>query len=141
LNSEIQTNCPTLPSEIGQSASLVKRITAQDVRQFAELSLDANPIHLDEEYAKTTRFGRPIAQGIYVASFLSAVLANELPGPGTIYLGQELNFKRPVFIGDIITATVTILDFPKPTLIKLSTVCTNQEGKIVIDGFALVKKE
>ena len=126
---------------MGSSASISKKIIIDDLRKFADLSLDENPIHTDEEYAKSTIFKKPIAHGLYIGSFISAVLANKLPGPGTIYLKQELNFKRPVFVGDTITATVTLLENPKPTIYRLSTVCTNQENQIVIEGFALVKKD
>jgi 3-hydroxybutyryl-CoA dehydratase len=125
--------------QLGQSAFVSKQILLSDLIAFSDLSLDTNPIHIDEEYAKTTQFGRPIAQGLYVASLISAVLANQLPGPGTIYLGQELSFKKPVFVGDTVTATVTVTEILKPGLIRLSTICSNQNGEVVIQGSALVK--
>lgn len=125
---------------IGQRASLTKIISGDDVKHFAEISMDHNPIHLDEEYAKTTIFGRKIVHGFLVGSFISAVLANKLPGHGSIYLNQEMNFKRPVFIGDEITAEVEIIEIIKPTIYKLATKCVNQNGEVVIDGFAVIKK-
>lgn len=125
---------------IGQRASLTKIISGDDVKHFAEISMDHNPIHLDEEYAKTTIFGRKIVHGFLVGSFISAVLANKLPGHGSIYLNQEMNFKKPVFIGDEITAEVEIIEIIKPTIYKLATKCVNQNGEVVIDGFAVIKK-
>lgn len=125
---------------IGQKASLRKVITQEDVIRFSEISMDSNPIHLDDEYAKTTIFGRKIVHGFLVGSFISAVLANKLPGHGSIYLNQEMNFKKPVFIGDEITAEVEVVEIIKPTIYKLATKCMNQNGDIVIDGFAFIKK-
>lgn len=122
----------------GTTASLSKEIKDLDLKSFAELSMDNNPIHLDEEFAKTTVFKNRIAHGAFVSSFISAVIANKLPGKGTIYLAQNTNFKKPVFLGDVITATVEIIDCPKPGIFKLRTFCTNQNQEIVIDGDALV---
>ena len=124
---------------VGDSAHLSKRITARDIEAFAELSLDRNPIHLDEAYAATTPFGKRIAHGYYVSSFISAVIGGQLPGPGSIYLTQELAFKAPVFIDDVVTATVEVVEIPKPGRFLLSTRCTNQHGDLVIDGQALIK--
>lgn len=125
-------------SPVGLVKSISKTITAEDIEKFAELSLDSNPIHLDESFAEATVFKKRIAHGAYVASFISAVIANKLPGNGSIYLKQESNFKKPVFIGDIITASVEIIDTPKPGVFVLSTRCTNQNGEVVIDGQAVV---
>jgi len=124
---------------IGDSASLCKTISAASNAAFAGLSLDHNPIHLDEAFAATTRFGRCIAHGMHVASLISAVLANRVPGPGTIYLSQQLSFKAPVFVGDEVTATVTVVESPRPTIYRVQTVVTNQRGEVVIDGEAVVK--
>ncbi len=126
--------------QIGATASISKKITEEDLATFANLSMDTNPIHLNEEFAKNSPFGRPIAHGLYVASFISAVIANHLPGPGSIYLKQEIAFKKPVFLGDTVTAMVTITEFPKPSLIRLSTTCTNQNSEIVIEEIALIKR-
>ncbi len=126
--------------KVGQRASIQKTFTGSDVEAFAQVSMDTNPIHLDEEYAKTTVFGRRIVHGILTSGLISAVLANKLPGPGTIYLGQELRFTAPVFLGDTITAEVEIAEIREDKkIIKLNTTCTNQDGKAVITGLATVK--
>lgn len=124
---------------IGDSASRSKTITEVDVQTFAAVSGDENPIHLDEEFAATTRFKKRIVHGMLSASLISAVLANDLPGQGSIYLGQTLKFVAPVFIGDEITARVTVMSVrdDKP-IAKLETVCVNQRDEIVIKGEATV---
>src|SRR5260221_2475452 len=94
--------------EIGMKASRTQTITAEDVAAFAKITGDNNPVHLDEAYAKTTRFGRRIAHGIFGASIISAVLADDLPRPGTGYMRQSVDFQAPVYIGDTITASVKI---------------------------------
>lgn len=125
--------------EIGMKASRTQTITAEDVAAFAKITGDNNPVHLDEAYAKTTRFGRRIAHGIFSASIISAVLANDLPGPGTVYMRQTLDFKAPVYIGDTITATVEITDFRALSRIAtLKTTCMNQLGTVVVEGEAVV---
>lgn len=123
----------------GDTASLSKTIGDDDIRAFAEASGDHNPLHLDEEFAKHTRFGRRIAHGMLSASLISAVIANDLPGEGSIYLGQTLQFVAPVFLDDTVTArvTVTAIREDKPIL-KLETVCTNQRNEVVIRGEATV---
>jgi acyl dehydratase len=109
------------------------------VRTFAELTGDTNPVHLDEEYAATTPFGRRIAHGMIAAGLISATLANDLPGPGTVYLGQDLKFRGPVFLDDTVTVKVEVVKVrdDKP-IVTLSTVCTNQDGEVVLDGEAVV---
>jgi 3-hydroxybutyryl-CoA dehydratase len=125
--------------EVGARASRTKTITDADIRAFAAASGDTNSIHLDEEYAKTTRFGRRIAHGMLTASLISAVLGNDLPGSGTIYLSQTLAFKAPVYLGDTITATVEVTAFRSDKRITtLRTTCTNQEGTLVLEGEAVV---
>ena len=123
----------------GDTASITKTITDEDIRKFADASGDHNPLHLDEEFAKTTRFGRRIAHGMLSASLISAVIAGELPGEGSIYLAQTLQFVAPVFPDDIVTAKVTIVSQreDKP-IVKLATLCTNQHGEVVIKGEATV---
>ena len=123
----------------GDSAEVSKTITEEDVRAFAELTGDRNPVHLDEEYASTTRFGRRIAHGMLGASLVSAVIANELPGRGSVYLSQTLRFTAPVFLGDTVTARVTVTRVreDKP-VVTLETVCTNQRGERVVEGEAVV---
>ena len=126
--------------KIGQKASVQKTFTAADVTAFAGISLDVNPIHMSDKYAKSTIFGKRIVHGILTSGLISAVLANKLPGPGTIYLGQELKFTAPVYLGDDITATVEIVEIREDKkIIKLDTTCYNQDGKKVITGLATVK--
>lgn len=126
--------------KIGQKASIQKTFTAADVTAFAGVSLDVNPIHMSAGYAKNTIFGKQIVHGMLTASLISAVLGIQLPGPGTIYLGQELRFSAPVYLGDDITAEVEIIELrPEKKVVRLNTTCTNQDGKIVISGVATVK--
>jgi 3-hydroxybutyryl-CoA dehydratase len=124
---------------VGDSAEVSKTITDEDVRAFAELTGDRNPIHLDESYAATTRFGRRIAHGMLGASLISTVLASELPGPGSVYLSQTLRFTAPVYLDDIVTARVTVKHVreDKP-VVTLETVCVNQRGERVVEGEAVV---
>ena len=125
--------------KIGDAATRVKTITDEDIRAFAELAGDHNPVHLDDEYAAGTRFGRRIAHGMLAASLISATLANELPGRGTVYLSQSLRFIAPVFPGDTVTARVAVVRVreDKP-IVTLETVCTNQRGEKLIEGEAVV---
>lgn len=126
--------------QIGQKASVQKTFTVADVTAFAGISLDVNPIHMSDKYAEGTIFGKRIVHGILTSGLISAVLANKLPGPGTIYLGQELRFTSPVYLGDDITAEVEIVELREDKkIVKLSTTCTNQDGKKVITGLATVK--
>ncbi len=126
--------------QIGMSAQTTKTITETDVVLFAGLSTDINPLHINEEYAKTTVFGGRIAHGILVSGLISATLANKLPGPGCIYLGQDLKFTAPVRIGDTITATVEIASLREDKkIVTLTTTCTNQKGDVVIQGSAVLK--
>ncbi|MBI5929560.1 MAG: MaoC family dehydratase [Chloroflexi bacterium] len=124
----------------GMSANRTKTFSDEDVRLFAQLTGDTNPVHLDATYAATTVFGRRIVHGMLTSALISAVLANDLPGPGTIYLGQNLKFKKPVFIGDTITATVIISQVrAERKIVTFETTCTNQNGEVVIEGEATVK--
>ena len=125
--------------KIGDSASTVKTIGESDVYLFAGITGDLNPAHTDEVSASKTPFGGRIAHGILSAGFISAVLGMKLPGPGTIYLGQELKFTKPVHIGDTITATATVSEIvAEKNIVKLETICTNQNGDVVIKGMATV---
>ncbi|HKG47759.1 MAG TPA: MaoC family dehydratase [Pyrinomonadaceae bacterium] len=124
---------------VGDSAEVTKTIEQSDIDAFARVTGDHNPVHVDEEFAKTTRFGRRIAHGMLTASLISAVLANKLPGEGSVYLGQTLKFVAPVFPGDEVTARVTVKEIreDKP-VVKLETICVNQRGEVVIRGEATV---
>ncbi len=127
--------------EIGKTASYTRIITEKDINAFAEISGDFNAIHVDEEAAKKSVFGRRIAHGMLSASFISAVLGMYLPGEGAIYLGQNLKFLKPVDIGDEITAKVMVAETvnAEKGIYKLTTQCSNQKGEMVIDGEATVK--
>jgi phosphotransacetylase/acyl dehydratase len=125
---------------IGDSASLSRTVTQQDIELFAVVSGDVNPAHMDPAFADTDMFHRIIAQGILEAGLISAVLGTELPGPGTIYLGQDLRFLHPVSIGDRITATLTVTEkHPEKGDLVLDCRCTNQDGELVISGTAHVR--
>jgi 3-hydroxybutyryl-CoA dehydratase len=122
----------------GMTATFAKTITEADIVLFASASGDNNAMHINEEFARTTQFKGRIAHGMLTASVISAAIAGRLPGPGTIYLGQNLRFKAPVRPGDTVHATVTVQDLmPEKRRVSLSTVCT-VDGKVVIDGDALV---
>lgn len=126
--------------EIGQKARLSKTITDADVRAFAQLSLDTNPVHLDEEYAQASLFGQRISHGMLYGSLISAVLGTQLPGPGAIYMGQTFKFLKPVFLNDTITAEVEVLTLNEDKHIAtLQTTCINQDGKLVLTGEATMK--
>lgn len=125
--------------QIGDSASFSKTVTESDIILYAGISGDFNPAHIDAEHAKTTMFGQRIAHGMLSAGFISNVLGNQLPGPGTIYLAQELKFVKPVFIGDTVTATATVTErIEEKNRLKLETVVVNQRGETVITGTATV---
>lgn len=125
--------------ELGDSASLVRQLTQEDIQLFAISSGDVNPAHLDVEYAEKSFFHKIIGHGMWTGALISTVLGTELPGPGTIYLGQSLKFLRPVAIGDQVTVKLTVVKkyIRKPILI-LSCICTNQHEKVVVSGFAKV---
>jgi 3-hydroxybutyryl-CoA dehydratase len=124
---------------VGDTAKFSKTISDSDVYLFAGVTGDFNPAHVDEEYAKNTYFKTRIAHGMLTASFISTVIGTMLPGPGTIYMQQAVKFLAPVHIGDTITACAEIseIDMDKKK-VRLKTVCTNQKGKTVVDGEALV---
>lgn len=123
---------------VGQVAEITRVVGTADIEAFAQISGDNNPLHLDDAYARGTTFGGRIAHGMLSAAYLSAVMGTRLPGPGAIYLTQSLRFRRPVRIGDAVTARVTVkaLDTAKGHA-TLSTVC-QVNGKTVVDGEAVV---
>jgi acyl dehydratase len=124
---------------IGDKFSATREITDELIRQFAELSGDYNPIHLDEEFAKTTRFGRRIAHGMLSGAFISAVLGYEFKERKIVYLSQTMKFTAPAYLGDMITTTamVTKIREDKP-IVTLETLCTNQNGDVTVRGEAAV---
>ena len=124
---------------LGQSASMSKTVTEYDVYSFAGITGDFTTEQVNAVEEERGMFKGRIAHGMLSAGFISAVLAMKLPGPGTIYLGQELKFTKPVRIGDTVTATVTVSELlPEKNIAKLYTVCTNQHGDVVITGTATV---
>lgn len=125
---------------VGQSASISRRFTTQDVEMFSDLCMDKNPVHLDEEYARNSAFGNRIVYGFLTASLFSGIIGSILPGKGSIYLNQNMNFRKPVYHNDLLTATCTIINIreDKP-IVTLETICRNEAGDIVVDGTALIK--
>ena len=127
---------------VGERASLTKTVTESDVTTFADLIGDHNPIHTDEEYARQSRFGRRVAHGVFAGGLISAVLGNKLPGPGSIYLSQQLEFLAPVFIGDTITAVVEVVSWrPEKRIITFKTDAYNQEEERVVTGQSVLMVE
>lgn len=123
---------------IGQKVSFSKTVTEQDVLAFSDLIGDKNPIHIDEAYAKQTRFGARIAHGAFTFGVISAAIGNKLPGNGSVYMSQSIKFLRPVFFGDTITATVEIIAIrPDKGIVTQRTTCMNQHGETIADGEAV----
>ena len=123
---------------IGDYAEATKMFTEAEVNMFAEISGDHNPAHVDEAYAQTTIFKTRIVHGMLTSGLISSVLGTKLPGTGTIYMSQDLKFLAPVYFGDQITARVEVVEIIEGKRVKLRTTCTNQDGKLVIDGVACV---
>ena len=124
---------------IGDKDYFEKTISESDVYLYAGITGDLNPAHINQRVAETTMFKGRIAHGMLTAGFVSAVLGTKLPGPGTIYLGQELRFTAPVRFGDTIKAEVEVIEkFDEKNIMKLSTTCTNQDGVVVLKGVATV---
>ncbi|VEF48137.1 maoC family protein [Bacillus freudenreichii] len=125
---------------VGQKAQFSRTITESDLVQFAGLSGDFNPIHVDRQYAEGTFFGERISHGLLTASFLSRLLGMQLPGPGSVYVSQTLKFTKPVYIGDTITAKAEIIEVNNNRrLVTLRTTCLNQHGSVVLDGEGIMK--
>ena len=124
--------------EIGQAHETVHEITADDIQRFAEVSGDYNPLHMSDEYAATTMFEKRIAHGALTASYISGILGNNLPGPGAIFVGLNMRFRRPVYIGDTVTARATVaekIDRGNRIVLKIECIV---DGKRVITGDAEV---
>ena len=125
--------------EVGDRAQFAKTISENDVYLFAGITGDFNPAHVNEEYAKNTFFKTRIAHGILTAGLISAIIGTKLPGPGTIYMKQDLRFLAPVHIGDTISACAEVIEvIPEKNRVKLKTYCVNQENTTVLDGEAMV---
>jgi 3-hydroxybutyryl-CoA dehydratase len=124
---------------LGQQATVSRTITETDLRNFSGVSGDTNPMHLSEEFAKTTPFGGTIVHGMLTASLISAVIGTKLPGPGCIYMSQSLKFLAPVRVGDTVYATCTVKElFPEKKRVLLDTKCYVKET-VVVEGEALIK--
>ena len=133
---------PTVARQVGEKAARTRTVRERDIELFTELTGDRNPLHYDEEAATRSRFGGIIVQGGVTTGLLNAVVAEDLPGPGSVFLHVDWSFKAPVRPGDAITAEVEVLEArdDKP-LTKLRTTITNQDGTVVLDGSALVWTE
>lgn len=145
MNTELDAAAPVMLEnrcydelQVGDCASLTRELTKTDIELFAILSGDVNPAHLDEAYARDTPFHKVIAHGMWGGTLISTVLGTKLPGPGTIYVGQQLRFVRPVNVGDIITVKVTVKEKRDKNMVLLDCLCSNQLGKPVITGEAEV---
>lgn len=123
---------------VGDTAQISKTITEADILMYTAVSLDTNPVHLDAVAAEKSVFGERIAHGMLTAGLISACLGTRVPGPGTIYLGQTLEFSAPVKIGDTITAEVEVVEVGERGRVRLSTRCVNAAGKTVLSGEATV---
>lgn len=125
---------------VGDSYSVEKSFPLEEVKLFSELSLDKNPVHLDSEFSKNTMFKKPIVHGILVSGLISSVIANHLPGPGSIYLGQTLNFKNPVFHDEKVKALVEIEKIREEKgIFYLRTLVYKESGDLAIEGQAVIK--
>jgi 3-hydroxybutyryl-CoA dehydratase len=132
-------NSPYNDFTIGEKASLSRVISEADIQRMAEVTGDYNPIHMDEDFARRTRFKGRIAHGVFSSGLISAVLGTKLPGPGCVYLSQTLDFLYPVRPGDRLTAEVEVTSWQADKrIIKLKIWCSNQDGKKVVDGEAVL---
>ena len=125
--------------KVGDTASITRLFTDEDVRLYADLSTDHNPVHLDEDFAKQTQFGQRIVHGMLVSSLFSALLGEHLPGHGTIYMSQNIQFKAPVYLNTPVIATVEIVNIRegKP-IVTLQTTCVDEIGKVLVTGEAVM---
>ena len=125
--------------KVGDTASITRLFTDEDVRLYADLSTDHNPVHLDEDFAKQTQFGQRIVHGMLVSSLFSALLGEHLPGHGTIYMSQNIQFKAPVYLNTPVIATVEIVNIRegKP-IVTLQTTCVDECGKLLVTGEAVM---
>src|SRR4051794_14037264 len=125
--------------KVGDTFSKSREVTDELVRKFAEVSGDFNPIHLDEDFAKSTRFGRRIAHGMLSGAFISAVLGYEFKERKIVYMSQTMKFTAPVFLGDTVTATATVTKIREDkNIVTIETVCTKHDGEVVVQGEAVV---
>ncbi|MEP0549096.1 MAG: MaoC family dehydratase [Rhodothermales bacterium] len=121
--------------KVGDTARFTKTITQADVTLFAGITGDFNPLHIDHEHAKKTRFGQPVVHGALLVGFVSTVVGMQLPGPGALYVSQSLAFKKPVFIGDTITAEAEVVEkMDEKNRVRFATRCLDQDGEVVAEG-------
>jgi acyl dehydratase len=121
--------------EVGQTAQRQLTLTAADVEAYATITGDRNPLHFDEAFAAATRFGRLVVHGGLTAGILNALVAEDLPGPGTVFMSQELKYTAPVFIGDTITGEVEVLEVhPKKPVTRLKATVRRSDGQVVLEG-------
>lgn len=123
---------------LGKTANFSKTLSETDLYLYAGITGDLNPVHVNEEYAKETKFGQRIAHGLLTASYICMPLGMYLPGPGTIQISQYLEFVKPVYIGDTINVLLEVIEILEKGRLKIRTLLTNQSNDIVIDGFAIV---
>lgn len=126
--------------EIGDKSLAKRRFTFEDVKAYALLTGDFNPVHFDEDYASKTIFKKPIVHGPLVITLITTLFANELPGPGAVYLSHDVKYFNPVYYNDEITGIVEIIEINEKQHIFVKTMCINQNGKIILDGIARLKK-
>lgn len=121
--------------QVGQKARRSKTVTARDVELYAEITGDRNPLHFDAAFAAGTRFGRLVAQGGITSGMLNALVAMDLPGPGTVFMSQSLKYLAPTYLGDTLTAEVEVLAVkPDKPVCQLKATITNQDGTVVLEG-------
>ncbi|QAX82207.1 MaoC family dehydratase [Candidatus Pseudomonas adelgestsugas] len=130
------TNIPYQALKISQTASYSKTVNELDIQLFSVISGDYNKVHLDAEYAKATLFKERIAHGMFSGAMISAAIACKLPGPGTIYISQQMRFKKPVKIGDTLTVRLKILEKLPKFRVRIATCVFNQSDELVVDGEA-----
>jgi acyl dehydratase len=122
-------------AEVGQRARRSKTVTARDVELYAEITEDRNPLHFDPDFAARTRFGRLVAQGGITSGMLNALVAMDLPGPGTVFMSQSLRYLAPTYLGDTLTAEIEVLAVkPDKPVCQLKAIVTNQDGAVVLEG-------
>lgn len=132
------SNTPYSALEVGQTASFEKTVEERDIQLFAAMSGDRNPVHLDAEFAAGTPFKERIAHGMFSGALISAAVACTLPGPGTIYVGQQMRFTRPVKLGDTLTVRLEILEKLPKNRVRIATNVFNQNDEQVVEGEAEV---
>jgi acyl dehydratase len=121
--------------QVGQRARRTKTVTARDVELYAEITEDRNPLHFDPDFAARTRFGRLVAQGGITSGMLNALVAMDLPGPGTVFMSQSLRYLAPTYLGDTLTAEIEVLAVkPDKPVCQLKATITNQDGTVVLEG-------